>query len=178
MAAKAIQELRLLLGQTAPKQAQALLAVPGVDWGLPQGALTNLSGHGKSEWVVRLLESHSGLRAAWVETDCSLFPTALLVRSIGSERVVYVRAGEDFFWTLRQLIKSQLFPVLVARGTDYPETELRRLQIAAKRAGTTLLILSDSILHAWPLALQVRVARRSFVDLEAQVLRRKFEVER
>ena len=168
--ALSLTELRELLQKTQP--TREWLKCSGVDRGLPKGAITEISGCGKTELVVRLLGENPGLRAAWVEQKFSIFPFAFLQRAVDLERILFVEGGVETEWSLLQILKSQAFPVVVAYLEKTDVRTLRRWQLTAEKSGAALVWLTQKPQSLWPVSLQIRV-ERSEADLHVQVLKRK-----
>lgn len=75
MKALSLVELRSLLSFTSHREFLPLIAFQAA--GIPKGAITEISGVGKTEFVTQILGEHSDLRVAWVEKDLSISPFAL-----------------------------------------------------------------------------------------------------
>lgn len=132
--------------------------------GVPKGALIELQGRagmGATEAVLEFLREHKSMKAAWIESNLTLYPTALHQRGLDPSRVLMVEAGDDLLWAALECLRSQLFGVLVL--TDFPmnETDLRRLQMAAEKSGTTVFFLSHGakVCELWPVSVKLRVQR-------------------
>jgi hypothetical protein len=165
-----------------------------VEGGLPKGVLIELSGAaggGKIEVLLRFLSENLELQAAWVEEGSTVYPCAFPQHGVGLERLLFVNAEPLHSLSspvnplvldcAHQILRSQIFGALVllphttpatprdsrsieSRGC-FGEIELRRLQIAAEKSGTTVFILREtpSQAHTWPLTLQLHVQREAGV---------------
>jgi hypothetical protein len=191
----------------------------GVQGGLPQGGLIELSGAaggGKLEVLLRFLGENPGLQVAWVEEGTTTYPCAFPQHGVSLERVLFVNAearhaeeGSLVLDCAHQILRSQIFGVLVlvartqaqvsqiyptqhtpvgprnSRSTELRgcagrsssielgEIELRRLQIAAEKSGTTIFVVREtsSSAHTWPLTVQLQVSRvsPSFGELRGEL---------
>jgi hypothetical protein len=136
---------------------------------IPMGALTELSGRtggGKTEALLGFLAQNPTLSVAWIEESFTLYPCALPLHQVRMESVLLIESGEQHaLWVVHQCLKSQLFGVVVFVGSlpvRNGETQLRRLQLAAEKAGSAVIFLSEKATSAgaWPIALQIQVERR------------------
>lgn len=129
----------------------------------PKGALTEVSGpsgSGKTEVVLGFLAKHSELKVAWVEQKLSIYPSAFPLRKISLSRVLFVET-EEYLWAAYQVLKSQVFQVLVLSAPVRQEIALRRLQIAAEKAQVVVVLLTESLTQqgTWPISVQLQVSR-------------------
>lgn len=127
--------------------------------GIPRGAITEISGIGKTELAVRLIAEHPGLRVAWIEEQMSIFPFGLLQRGIGLDRVLFVDAGPDLAWSVLQVLKAQIFPVVVVYAEDLDLNTLRRVQLASETANAATIWLANAPKNLWPVSLQLQSYR-------------------
>jgi hypothetical protein len=153
--------------------------------GLPKGAVVEVSGQaggGKTEVVLRFLSENPDARVAWIEDELTIYPCAFPQNRVGLERVLFVESrpskghpnedagtshrSDETLWTAHQILRSQVFGVVVlrvARALD--EMALRRLQLAAEKTQTTLILLTEEAARrgTWPIAVQLH-ARRSIEE--------------
>ena len=187
--ANLVASLRELIGTTQGYRNRNSLSFSLLSPGIPTGALSEICGPGKTEFLVRFLAEHSKLRVAWIEEKISVYPYAIFQKQARLERVLFAETGTNSFWALTQVLRSQAFGVIVFSSTTTPqgkwgkggtgqafgrqkfdERALRALQLAAEKSQTALIFLSDEPTHAWPVALQVQVERgASFSSKERAV---------
>lgn len=170
MKALRFQELRAQLHAHYQKQT---LSCSLVAQGIPRGAITAICGVGKTELAVQLITEHPALRVAWIEEQLSIFPFALLQRGIGLDRVLFVDAGPELAWSLLQVLKAQIFPVVVVYAERLDLQTLRRVQLAAETADAATLWLTGEPQDLWPVSLQLR-AHRLGGELKVTALRSGF----
>ena len=142
--------------------------------GFPRGALGVLcgkEGSGKSEVVCRFLAENTSLKTAWIEDSLTVYPAALEQKGVALDRVLFVEGADQSLWCMHQILRSHLFQVVVHTvrprrlrkrelALNEDEVSLRRLQIAAEKAGALVLFLSEAPFPAsWPLAVQIEVSR-------------------
>jgi hypothetical protein len=127
--------------------------------GLPLGAITHLSGQERTQALLQLLAEHPQLKASWVEQSLSAYPPGFAQAGIRLENLLFVQAGDQVAWTLSQLLRSQIFQVVVAASPLKGELELRRLQLAAEKAGSILLCLAGVEGPDWPIKLWLGCSR-------------------
>lgn len=169
------------------------LPCPGLRAGMPVGSLCEVSGVGKTEFVVRFLAANPKLRVAWIEEELSVYPWAVFQREVSLDRILFMEAGADSLWTVNQALRSQLFgavifsstttarPLLssaqqrneVRMGQAQPwhrnERTLKSMQLSAEKSRATMIFLSDDPVGAWPVSLQVQIR-----GPEALVLRQRY----
>jgi hypothetical protein len=140
--------------------------------GLPKGAVVEVSGRpggGKTEVVLRFLSENPEARVAWIEDELTVYPCAFPQNRVGLERVLFVESrgsslqgSDETLWTAHQILRSQVFGVLVLRvGYALEEMALRRLQLAAEKTQTTILLLVEEPAKrgTWPIAVQLHAQR-------------------
>src|SRR5690606_9213142 len=108
--------------------------------GIPKGAVVELLGPSRYEFVAHFLAQHDR-PCLWLQKEFSFFPTALLQRGVDLRKSVFVEAGDNVQWVLKQVLQSQVFPFLVGEDLNVSEKDLRKFQLLAERAGATLLHL-------------------------------------
>jgi hypothetical protein len=138
--------------------------------GLPLGAITQVLGAGSTEMLLRLFAEHPGEKMAWVEQRMTAYPPGFVQRGANLSCLLFVEGGEDFTWALVQLLRSQIFKVVVAasplRGAE-AELGLRRLQLAAEQSGSALILAAELEGPAWPIRLKLRADEAAVVRMEA-----------
>lgn len=132
--------------------------------GIPRGALTELSsplGCGKTEVVLKFLAEHPELSVLWIEQEFTFYPNRMLQERVSLNRVLFVESSEGP-WVALQGLKAQIFEVVVLNSFILSETNLRRLQIATKRAGSIVFLLSEQRTQcgAWAILLQLGVEKQ------------------
>jgi hypothetical protein len=121
-----------------------------------------------------MFRSHSETRIAWIESKLTLFPPAVAQRGISLSRMLFVETERERNWALMQALRSKLFHFAItpvdlvpAKGSD---VFLRKLQITAERAGTTLFFLSDADTPFFGITHRIRVEREGG---RPEILKRK-----
>lgn len=137
-----------------------------LEGGLPKGAVVEVSGSsggGKTEVVLRFLAENPEARVAWIEDELTIYPCAFPQNRVGLERVLFVESKpSEVLWTVHQILRSQVFGVVVLRvGASIDEMALRRLQLAAEKTQTTVILLSEEAARrgTWPIAVQLHAKR-------------------
>lgn len=149
-----------------------VLSCSSLPRGLPKGAITELYGAGKTEFVARVLAEHPLLRAAWIEERLSVFPFALLQRNISLDRVLFVEAGAETLWTALQVLRSQLFPIVILYGEGWELNALRRIQLATEKSQAATLWLTGRAQNLWPVSLQLKIEKHD-EEVRAYVVRER-----
>lgn len=164
--------LKNLIGPLVQKETLGFSLLPD---GCPKGAITEVVGSGKTEFVLALLAEHPQLKVAWVEENLSIYPVAFLQRNVSLNRVLFVESGRETCWCALQALKAQIFQVVVLYAENLKLAELRKIQLAAEKSQALVFWLTARPQSLWPVSLQVevrRVARES--ALEGRILRRRY----
>ncbi len=170
MAALSIAQLREMIGTKTSKEFFAFASLTN---GLPKGAITEISGAGKTEFVLQFLKEQTELKIAWIESQLSIFPFAFEQRGVSLERVLFVEGGEQSNWVALQVLKSQAFQVVVLYEEECELKTLRRMQIAAEKSAASLIWLTSKPQDAWPVGLQIKVTKRNG-EIRPNILRERF----
>lgn len=167
--AYSLEQLRSLMRVTEKES----VACPGLELGLPKGAITEISGAGKTEFVIQFLASHRHLRVAWIEEALSVFPFGFLQRDIDLEKVLFIEAGQSLVWSALQALKAQVFPVLVLYAEDIDLRNLRRIQVLSERSGAVVIWLTPKVHSHWPTHLRLQT-HKTPEGVEAHILKQRF----
>jgi hypothetical protein len=161
--AEKLRHLKMLIGQN-DALAEALLAggaswsAPGLEGGLPRGALVEIVGPRKYEWFIAFLNMHPQLQCFWMEKKQQVLPTALAQRGLRLENFTFAVLGEEAFSTLRRVVQSQVFDVVLSTHVYSDLKKLRALQLFAEKAQSTVFLLNaKGPSTAWPLTLQLEI---------------------
>lgn len=169
-----LDELRALIGQGEAPLGRENFACSLVPGGIPRGALIEVTGKARTEWVVQALVENPGERVLWLEENFSILPTALSQRQLTLDRVLFVETSEHQDWTLGTVLRSQLFSLVVAPGNIHNEKILRRYQLLAEKAPASLFLLSERPSSAWAISLQVEAERDATGEtLRSRLLKQK-----
>lgn len=155
-----LQELRARLGVYESHFQKEALPFSRLPNGLPRGVLAEITGNGKTECVAQLLAENPALRCAWIEERFSLLPSALAQRGVCLEKVFFVEGGADAGWVAATVLRAQIFPLVVYRAPYGELKELRRFQLLAGKANTTMILLGDQPSRAWPIRLWVEAREK------------------
>jgi hypothetical protein len=169
-----LDTLRALL---RPKILRERLSFSLVEDGIPAGAITELSGHGKTEAIVRFLKEHPEFRVAWIEKSFSFFTAALGAWGVDIQRFLFVESAADTLWVALQVLRAKAFHVVILYHNEFENEDLRKLQLAAEKAAGALIWLSAiAPENPWPIALRLK-AHRSAADgqLEIMTLQRRMK---
>lgn len=162
-----IEKLRLLTGENSQafNSVRENLPCSGLIGGIPRATLIEVSGApgaGKTEWVLNFLRQNPSLRAAWVEEKMSIYPRSFKQRGVDLDRVLFVESHQETLWTVTQLIRSSLFPIVIVQSNLEQTIPLRRLQLLVKRSRGNIILLKDRPVRegGWPISIQVQVQRK------------------
>jgi hypothetical protein len=168
MSAEKIQELRAKLGEFLGTAEREFFRAPGIPLGIPRGAIVEITGERKTEWLIQWLRENPLLHALWLEQEQTLFPPALQQRGVALERITF-GAVEDLYPALRRAIQSQVFEALIAPSVFTELRVLKGLQLLSEKANATLFLTAKKLRSAWPISVQLEIGP----DLEALVVKHK-----
>jgi hypothetical protein len=187
--ATALASLRELISTAPGYRTRSSLSFSLLEEGIPKGAITEISGPGKTEFLVRFLSEHPSLKVAWIEDQFSIYPYAVFQKKGHLQRILFAEAGNNSLWALMQILRSQVFGIIVFSSTTttplsksgdgggmgqascrtcFDERTMRAMQLAAEKSQTAVVFLRDEPEDSWPISLQIRVERQS-----VEVLRRR-----
>lgn len=148
----------------AVPQSRPMLSFSLYPEGIPLGALTQILGSGSTEAIVQLFSEHATEKVAWVEQRLSAYPPGFVQRGVNLNGLLFVEGGEHSAWALAQILRSQLFKVVVAasplRGLG-AELGLRRLQLAAEHSGSAMIVAAECEGPLWPLRLRLQARQEA-----------------
>jgi hypothetical protein len=154
-----LQKLRESIGAIDGSLQKLKIAYSGFESGFPQGGIVEVIGTGKTEFVAKFLSEHEQEKAAWIESEFSVNPCALSQKGVALGNVLFMRTQRESIWTVREVLQSQVFSIVVTSFVEFPENDLRRMQILAERAKVNLFILSQEFHHSFVPQLQLQVSR-------------------
>lgn len=142
--------------------------------GIPKGAITEITGPGKTAFVADFLKERKEERVIWIEESFSLFPLALEQRGVVPEQVLFVDIGREntneLEWTILQALRSQAFPIAVLYSDVEDSKMLRRIQLATENAHVATLWLRSTPHSSQASHLSLRIERDPLTE-ERQVIR-------
>jgi hypothetical protein len=127
--------------------------------GLPKAAITEITGTAKIEWVIQFLKENPTLKVFWVETKFSLYPPALYLRGLNTNRFVFAECGAELFLSLRKALRCQVFECVISPSVFSELKKLKALQLLTEKANCSLILLAERASCAWPIQVQFDVHR-------------------
>jgi hypothetical protein len=158
MQTSTLEELRYLLSAKQGFHNREYLHTPLVETGIPRGAITQICGYGKTEAAVQIIRDNPEFKTAWIESEFELNPLGVAQRNVDLTRILFAEAGEHMIWTCHQILKSHLFPIVVLKEAPMDDFLLRKLQLAAERSQTALVILTEQFSSSWPVSLMLKAS--------------------
>lgn len=154
--AERIEKLKLLITEMGGIQPKEFFRAEDLPLGVPRGALVEVCGPLKTEWVIRFLRNNEKVQTFWMEKEQTILPTAIQQRGVGLERVVFAEVA-DLYPALRRVVQSQLFEIVVVPSAFEELRVLKALQLLAEKAHTTVFLLGKKFQPAWPISVQFEV---------------------
>lgn len=157
-----MQHLRSLIHATSGTRTQKdVITCASFKVDIPRGAISEISGHGKTEFLVQLLAQHATLKAAWIGYKLSVYPCGFFQRGINPSQVLFVESGHNTCWATLQILRSGLFAIAVLDNLYTKDNILRRHQLAAEKSNTSLILLSDTPQHqTWLIHCRIHVIQK------------------
>lgn len=164
--AERIEDLRGKIGQIENHRGREILSTTSLPAGVPRGALIELAGPAKLEWLFGFFREHEEFKIFWIEKEFTIFPTAIQQRGVSLERIVFAVASEEntqeeYFKTVRKALRSHAFEFVVVPNV-FPENVqgerfLKTLQLLAEQANASVFLLTNRLSQSWPIAAQLMV---------------------
>lgn len=153
--------------------------------GFPKTGLMEISGvlgSGKTEFLLQFLKESPELEVAWIEKNFTFFPSILLNYQLHPERFLFLdlsspKLKRSPLWGVSQILRSQVFPLIILSGIDLQESELRHLQLSARQADALIIFLREVPLQNanWLFSLRIQVKRtEQQKDPTATLLKHRF----
>lgn len=165
-------------------QKATLTGFPSLDaflgGGWRRGAVTELCGKTGAGKTTLALRSAAKLTqknqwVALISHGAPFFPPAFHAEGVVLHYLLWIRPKikEHCRWALDQVTRSGLFPLVIAYDLSLQEREIRRVQLAAEKSSTVVLLLSDSLtsFSSWVTHCRLLVERPKKNSLMIHVLR-------
>ncbi|NCN26255.1 hypothetical protein GW915_01665 [bacterium] len=166
-------ELKALVGKASGYTRRETLRFSLCPEPLPRGALIEVTGFGKSEFVAEFLAEHKH-QAIWLEESFNLNPLAFLQRQISLKNIHFVEAEHNLFWASAQVISSGLYDSIVINQPNWDLKQFRKIQLMAEKNNQLIFLLAKTPLNAWPISLSLQVKHRFFnKDFQVQIRRKR-----
>ncbi len=157
--AEQIRHLKLAINAmdiTLPREAWP---APHLQDGIPKGAIVELQGPSRFEWFISFLKDNPSLNCFWAENSQSILPTALHQRGIDLTRITFAVFKEKEFSSLRKVIQSQVFPVVISTHYFNEIKMLQSFQLLTEKSNSSFFLAAEKpITQNWPVALQLEVS--------------------
>lgn len=154
-----LHELKAFIAQKENHLLRQGYSCSSLPFLIPQGALVEIAGTSKVEWLISFLGENPSLKTFWTEPEFSLLPTALYQRGLNMDQMLFVEAGSQVFSVVRKVLRSQVFPCVVTPSIFQDEKTLKALQLLAEKSNATVFLLAQALSSAWPISLQFEVHR-------------------
>lgn len=171
-----LEYLKEMLREQEGEQKKGFFVSTEKNQNIPKGSLIEVYGAGKTEWFIKFLLKNLEVKVLWIEDKISISPTAIEQRGVNLERILFIQLEkkEDFLWTATQALRSCSFEVIAfpSHLFNYSKlkldqnTILRRFQLLAKKTNTSIFLLSEKRISAWPITTRVHVQQLEKILLE------------
>lgn len=151
-----LEQLKHLVARRTEKESVAFSLLPS---GIPKGAITEISGQGKTEFVLHFLKENPQLITAWVEKNFSAYPFAFSQHGVNLDRVLFIEGESSLDWCVYQALRTTRIQVVVMYCEKLHLKSLRRIQLQSEKSQAITFWLTDEPKEAWPVALRLTVER-------------------
>lgn len=170
-----LQKLKLILNLQELRTQRESWTAPGLPDGIPRGALVELLGPSRTEWFLQFLKMHPELRTFWAERDQQILPTAIHQRGVDLRRITFGILGTDSVPSLRKVIQSQTYEVILAPNKFTEIKIFQAFQLFTEKANNTFFLLGqEKPSTAWPIALQLEIHQSDDESFQIEILKQRF----
>ncbi|MCC2677808.1 MAG: hypothetical protein K0R29_384 [Pseudobdellovibrio sp.] len=157
--AEQIRHLKLVINAMDVTQPRESWQAPGLQDGVPKGAIIELQGPSRFEWFITFLKENPSLNCFWAEKSQSVLPTALHQRGIDLNRITFAVFKEKEFPSLRKVIQSQIFPVVISTHHFNEIKMLQSFQLLTEKSNSSFFMAAEKpVTQNWPVALQLDIS--------------------
>jgi hypothetical protein len=153
-----IEKLRSLVGT---KTERELIPFSLLSHGIPKGAITEISGKGKTEFVLQFLKENPEIRVAWIERNFSAYPFGFLQREVSLDRFLFIEGERDLDWCVYQALRTSVFQAVIVYSEHMELNSLRRIQLQSEKALSATLWLTNEPKDAWPVHLRIAIEKEN-----------------
>jgi hypothetical protein len=125
--------------------------------GIPRGALIELTGDGKNEWIAHFLSEKKEVKVFWIEDKPTLLPTGLIQRGVSDQSLCIAQAADNLFKAVRIAMRSQVFACFVLPAVFTEERELKTLQLLTEKANASTFLIAKEKSSFWPISVQLEI---------------------
>lgn len=143
---------------------------------IPKGAVVEILGNRKYEWFIQFLKQNPEIKTFWAEKEQHVLPTALQQRGLNLDQITFGVFGEDSYLSLRKVIQSQVFDVIISPNVFKELKLLRAFQLMTEKSNNTLFLVGQKTpSNAWPISLQLDISKKG-KGLEIEILKQRYGV--
>lgn len=143
---------------------------------IPKGAVVEILGNKKYEWFIQFLIHNPEIKTFWAEKEQQVLPTALQQRGLNLDQITFGIFGEDSYLSLRKVIQSQVFDVIISPNLFKELKVLRAFQLMTEKSNNTLFLVGQKAPStAWPISLQLEISQKG-QGIEVEILKQRYGV--
>ena len=170
-----LKYLKLVIGAVDVTLPRESWSAPNLADGVPKGAIIEIIGPQKYEWFINFLKNHPKIKTFWAEKEQQVLPTALVQRGLDLRNFTFGILGEDSFVSIRKIIQSQVYEVIIAPNNFKDLKIYRAFQLLTEKTNTSLFLVSQkSLSNAWPVALQLDIKSDKQNGFNIEVLKQRY----
>jgi hypothetical protein len=169
-----LQHLRQAIGAIEHVGPKEFWTAPNLSCGIPRGVVVELLGPKRTEWFIQFLKMHQDLKTFWAEKEQQVLPTAIQQRGVDLNRITFGVLGDDSVKSLRRVIQSQLFPVILAPNQFSEIKVFKAFQLFTEKSNSTLFLMGNrTASNAWPISLQLEIHPADKNQFQIEIIKQK-----
>lgn len=173
-ASEQIRHLKLVIGAVDVTVPRESWAAPNLSDGVPKGAIVEILGPKKFEWFIAFVKQHPEIKTFWIEKEQQVLPTALQQRGLSLKQVTFGVLGVDPFVSIRKIIQSQVYQIVIAPNSFKELKMMRAFQLLTEKSNNTLFLVGQKTAStAWPIALQLEISGTK-KEFKIEILKQKY----
>lgn len=140
---------------------------PGISKGIPRGAVIELFGKDRQEWFCEFLKYNPELQIFWDQKSRRLAEVDLIEIAASRPRINLASLKNLIEVTLRHVIQSQKYEIIVTQNSFTDFRIFQTLQIFLKKSNCTLFLWgTDKKSKSLPISLQLQITKNQMGDWE------------
>ena len=172
--AEKIKHLKLIIGAVDVSVERDAWAAPTLPDGVPKGAVVEIYGPKKYEWLILFLKQHPEIKIFWAENTQQVLPTALVQRGLDLKQITFGILGNNSFVSLRKIIQSQVYEVVIAPNNFTELRVFRAFQLITEKSNNTLFLTAKKPSIAWPISLQLDITQNRKKEIQIDILKQRY----
>lgn len=146
-----------MIAQKETKLSEERFVSSSLWCGIPKGAITEIIGTAKIEWILSFLRENPDIKVLWIEEKFLLNPPSIYQRGIDLNRFLFVECGPELYETVRKALQFQVFGCIILPSAFSDLRILKAVQLLSERSHSSVILLADKLQSSWPISVQFEV---------------------